>query len=49
MANYLGIDGSIACEHVNQISRPISFSQAQLEKIHKAYAKDIEIWNKLKI
>ena len=48
IANYLGIDGSIVCEHVNQILHPISFSQAQLEKIHKAYAKDIEIWNSLK-
>jgi hypothetical protein len=49
IASYLGINESIACEHVNQISRPISFSEPQLEKIYKVYAKDIEIWNKFKI
>jgi len=49
IARYLGINENIACEHVNQISRPISFSQTQLEKIQKAYAKDIEIWNKFNI
>jgi hypothetical protein len=45
MANYLKIDENIDCEHVNQMSQPISFSQAQLEKIQRAYAKDIEIYN----
>jgi hypothetical protein len=47
MANYLGIDESIDCEHVNKISKPISFNEPQLEKIKKAYAKDINIYNNL--
>jgi len=44
MSNYLGIDENINCEHVNKISKPIHFSKFQLEKIQKAYAKDIKIY-----
>jgi hypothetical protein len=47
MANYLGIDESTDCEHVNKISKPIFFNEPQLEKIKKACAKDIEIYNNL--
>jgi hypothetical protein len=47
MANYLGLDESIDCEHINKISKPISFNEPQLEKIKKAYAKDINIYNNL--
>ena len=45
IANYLEIDENINCEHVNEISQQIFFSEPQLEKIQKAYAKDIEIFN----
>jgi hypothetical protein len=47
MANYLGIDENIPCEQVNEISQPISFNSDQLNKIQKAYAKDIEIYEYL--
>jgi hypothetical protein len=47
MANYLGIDENIPCEQINEISQPISFNQYQLERIQKAYAKDIEIYEYL--
>jgi hypothetical protein len=44
MANYLEIKDDVVCEHVNKILQPISFNQSQLEKIQKAYNKDIEIY-----
>lgn len=47
MANYLGIDESIDSEHVNKISKSISFDQLQLAKIKKTYAKDIDIYKNL--
>ena len=47
MANYLGIDESIDSEHVNKISKSISFDQSQLVKIKKTYAKDIDIYKNL--
>jgi hypothetical protein len=47
MANYLGIDENIPCEQVNEISQPISFNSDQLNRIQKAYAKDIEIYEYL--
>jgi hypothetical protein len=45
MANYLGIDENIPCEQVNEISQPISFNSDQLNRIQKAYALDIELYN----
>jgi hypothetical protein len=47
MANYLGIDENIPCEQINQISKSISFSSDQINKIQKAYAKDIQLWESL--
>lgn len=47
MSNYLGIDKNINCEHINKISQRIHFSKLQLEKIQKAYAKDIKIYEDL--
>jgi hypothetical protein len=44
MANYLEIKDNVACEHINKIPQAISFNQSQLERIQKAYAKDIEIY-----
>jgi hypothetical protein len=44
MANYLEIKDNVACEHINKIPQSISFNQSQLERIQKAYAKDIEIY-----
>jgi hypothetical protein len=44
MANYLEIKDNVACEHINKIPQVISFDQPQLERIQKAYAKDIEIY-----
>jgi hypothetical protein len=44
MANYLEIKDNVACEHINKIPQSISFDQPQLERIQKAYAKDIEIY-----
>ena len=49
ISNYLGIDKNINCEHVNKISQPIYFSEFQLEKIQKAYAKDIKIYEGLDV
>jgi len=47
MANYLGIDENIPCEQINRISKSISFSSDQINKIQKAYAKDIQLWESL--
>jgi len=47
MANYLEIKDSVVCEHINKIPKPISFDQSQLERIQKAYTKDIEIYRQL--
>jgi hypothetical protein len=47
MANYLGIDENISCEHINKIPKPVSFNQSQLERIQKAYAKDIELYDNI--
>jgi hypothetical protein len=47
MANYLEIKDNVACEHINKIPKPVSFDQSQLERIQKAYAKDIEIYKQL--
>jgi hypothetical protein len=44
MAHYLEIKDNIACEHINKIPQAISFNQSQLERIQKAYNKDIEIY-----
>jgi len=47
MANYLGVDENIPCEQINRISKSISFSSDQINKIQKAYAKDIQLWESL--
>jgi len=45
MANYLGIDESISCEHINKISQPILLNSDKLNKIQSAYSQDIELYN----
>ena len=47
MANYLGIDENIPCEHINEISQEVSFSPEQLDKIRIAYAQDIDLYNNI--